>query len=263
MAKITLDLFRFDSAVDTEPHRDRVEIDFPETSTVLDALEYAKAEVDGSISFRRSCRSAICGSCSMNINGVDGARLQDADRDGAARRPLGEDRPDAQFRAHEGHGRPHGSVLGQVLAPQALPAAQGPRRGPRARTPRLARGYEEARRRGELRHVRDLLRALSGRQRRSVFRRTGGHRVRLPLHRRRARRQAQRAPRADLATTTSGCARTATPVRTVPSTSNRTTASSTPSARRSKPASPTPPVRVTRWSSPRRSNRPACSTKTK
>jgi len=72
MSKFTLDLFRYDEAVDAEPHRDRIDIDFPETSTVLDALEFAKAEVDGSISFRRSCRSAICGSCSMNINGVTG-----------------------------------------------------------------------------------------------------------------------------------------------------------------------------------------------
>ena len=72
MSKITLDLFRYDQATGEEPRRERVEIDFPETSTVLDALEYAKAEVDGSITFRRSCRSAICGSCSMNINGVTG-----------------------------------------------------------------------------------------------------------------------------------------------------------------------------------------------
>ncbi len=70
--KITLDLFRYDEAVDDEPRRERVDIEFPETQTVLDALEFAKAEVDGSISFRRSCRSAICGSCSMNINGVTG-----------------------------------------------------------------------------------------------------------------------------------------------------------------------------------------------
>ncbi len=70
--KITLDLFRYDEAVDDAPRRERVDIEFPETQTVLDALEYAKAEVDGSISFRRSCRSAICGSCSMNINGVTG-----------------------------------------------------------------------------------------------------------------------------------------------------------------------------------------------
>jgi succinate dehydrogenase / fumarate reductase iron-sulfur subunit len=72
MSKITLDLFRYDQATGEEPRRERVDIDFPETSTVLDALEYAKAEVDGTISFRRSCRSAICGSCSMNINGVTG-----------------------------------------------------------------------------------------------------------------------------------------------------------------------------------------------
>jgi succinate dehydrogenase / fumarate reductase iron-sulfur subunit len=81
MAKITLDLFRFDQAVDTEPHRDRVDIDFPDTSTVLDALEFAKAEVDGTISFRRSCRSAICGSCSMNINGVTGLACKTPLRD--------------------------------------------------------------------------------------------------------------------------------------------------------------------------------------
>jgi len=72
MANITLDIFRYDPATGDEPRRERVDIDFPATSTVLDALEYAKAEVDGSISFRRSCRSAICGSCSMNINGVTG-----------------------------------------------------------------------------------------------------------------------------------------------------------------------------------------------
>jgi len=72
MAKIKLDIFRFDEAVDTVPHCDIVEVDIPETTTVLEALEYAKAEIDGSISFRRSCRSAICGSCSMNINGITG-----------------------------------------------------------------------------------------------------------------------------------------------------------------------------------------------
>jgi succinate dehydrogenase / fumarate reductase, iron-sulfur subunit len=68
----TLDIFRFDEAHDESPHRDRVEVDLPTNITVLDALEHAKAEVDGSISFRRSCRSAICGSCSMNINGTTG-----------------------------------------------------------------------------------------------------------------------------------------------------------------------------------------------
>ena len=69
---IKLDIFRFDEATDAVPHRQIVEVDVPESTTVLDALEAAKADTDGSISFRRSCRSAICGSCSMNINGVTG-----------------------------------------------------------------------------------------------------------------------------------------------------------------------------------------------
>ncbi len=68
----SLDIYRYDQATDIEPHRDRVECDLPTTMTVLDALENVKAEKDGSISFRRSCRSAICGSCSMNINGTTG-----------------------------------------------------------------------------------------------------------------------------------------------------------------------------------------------
>lgn len=72
MTSITLDIFRFDEALDAIPHRDKVTVEMPDTHTVLDALELAKAEVDGSITFRRSCRSAICGSCSMNINGVTG-----------------------------------------------------------------------------------------------------------------------------------------------------------------------------------------------
>ena len=125
MAKIKLDLFRFDEAVDTVPHRDLVDVDVPETTTVLDALETAKAEVDGSISFRRSCRSAICGSCSMNINGITGLACKTQLQGRHARRRLDLGRSDAELPAHEGHGRAHGSVLGQVFAPQALPAAEG------------------------------------------------------------------------------------------------------------------------------------------
>ncbi|MBC5802690.1 MAG: succinate dehydrogenase, partial [Candidatus Eremiobacteraeota bacterium] len=81
MAKIVLDLFRYDEAVDEEPRRERVDIDFNVNATVLDALEHAKAEVDGSSAFRRSCRSAICGSCSMNINGVTGLACKTPIRD--------------------------------------------------------------------------------------------------------------------------------------------------------------------------------------
>jgi succinate dehydrogenase (ubiquinone) iron-sulfur subunit len=38
---------------------------------VLDALIRIKNEVDPTLTFRRSCREGICGSCAMNINGVN------------------------------------------------------------------------------------------------------------------------------------------------------------------------------------------------
>ena len=36
---------------------------------VLDALNYIKNNIDPTLTYRRSCREGICGSCSMNING--------------------------------------------------------------------------------------------------------------------------------------------------------------------------------------------------
>ena len=38
---------------------------------VLDALIKIKNEQDSSLTFRRSCREGICGSCAMNIDGVN------------------------------------------------------------------------------------------------------------------------------------------------------------------------------------------------
>ncbi len=35
----------------------------------LDVLDYIKRKMDPSLSFRRSCREGICGSCSMNCDG--------------------------------------------------------------------------------------------------------------------------------------------------------------------------------------------------
>jgi succinate dehydrogenase (ubiquinone) iron-sulfur subunit len=38
---------------------------------ILDALIKVKNEQDATLTFRRSCREGICGSCAMNINGVN------------------------------------------------------------------------------------------------------------------------------------------------------------------------------------------------
>jgi succinate dehydrogenase / fumarate reductase iron-sulfur subunit len=45
------------------------EVEYIEGMSVLDALNQIKWQKDGSLSFRRSCRSGICGSCAVNING--------------------------------------------------------------------------------------------------------------------------------------------------------------------------------------------------
>lgn len=54
------------------PKLETYRVEVPRHVTVLDALIKIKNEVDGTVTFRRSCRSAICGSCAMRINGRSG-----------------------------------------------------------------------------------------------------------------------------------------------------------------------------------------------
>jgi|GEM_PF-29507 len=44
-------------------------VPYDQRTVVLGALEWIKGEVDGTLTFRRSCRASICGSCGMYING--------------------------------------------------------------------------------------------------------------------------------------------------------------------------------------------------
>jgi succinate dehydrogenase / fumarate reductase, iron-sulfur subunit len=68
---LTLKVYRWDPQVGGRPRMDTYRID-PGAfrgSMVLDALIYIKDYVDPTLTFRRSCREGICGSCAMNING--------------------------------------------------------------------------------------------------------------------------------------------------------------------------------------------------
>src|SRR6516165_2709418 len=38
---------------------------------ILDALIWIKAKIDSTLTFRRSCREGVCGSCAMNIDGMN------------------------------------------------------------------------------------------------------------------------------------------------------------------------------------------------
>ncbi|KAM3065949.1 succinate dehydrogenase complex, subunit B [Clarireedia jacksonii] len=57
---------------DSKPHMQTYTLDLNKTGPMmLDALIRIKNEVDPTLTFRRSCREGICGSCAMNIDGVN------------------------------------------------------------------------------------------------------------------------------------------------------------------------------------------------
>ena len=66
---VTVRIQRFNPEIDKKPRLDEFNISLEPGTTILDALREIKNEHDGSLTYRRSCRHAICGSCAMNING--------------------------------------------------------------------------------------------------------------------------------------------------------------------------------------------------
>lgn len=66
-------IYRYDPDSGANPRYDTFEIDLDDCGPmVLDALFKIKNEIDPTLTFRRSCREGICGSCSMNMNGKNG-----------------------------------------------------------------------------------------------------------------------------------------------------------------------------------------------
>lgn len=64
-------VFRFNPDEDKEPFYKTYPVDVQEGMTVLDVLNEIKWKQDGSLTYRRSCRHGICGSCAMTINGMN------------------------------------------------------------------------------------------------------------------------------------------------------------------------------------------------
>ena len=68
----TFKVYRYDPDADGPPRLDTYEVDMDACGPmVLDALIKIKDEIDPTLTFRRSCREGICGSCSMNIGGTN------------------------------------------------------------------------------------------------------------------------------------------------------------------------------------------------
>lgn len=65
-------IYRWDPDTGENPRVDTYPIDLDQCGPmVLDALIKIKNEIDPTLTFRRSCREGICGSCAMNIDGTN------------------------------------------------------------------------------------------------------------------------------------------------------------------------------------------------
>jgi fumarate reductase iron-sulfur subunit len=68
--KIVLEVLRYTPGQSTAPTLQQYPIEFTDDMSVLQGLQQVKDFVDGSLTFRWSCRMAICGSCGMMIDGA-------------------------------------------------------------------------------------------------------------------------------------------------------------------------------------------------
>ena len=69
----TFKIYRWDPDTGANPRIDSYEVDMDSCGPmILDAIIKIKNEIDPTLTFRRSCREGICGSCAMNMNGRNG-----------------------------------------------------------------------------------------------------------------------------------------------------------------------------------------------
>jgi fumarate reductase iron-sulfur subunit len=67
--RITLQVARYRPEQESEITFDEHEVPCPKDWVVLDGLNHIKDRIDGTLSYRWSCRMGICGSCGMTVNG--------------------------------------------------------------------------------------------------------------------------------------------------------------------------------------------------
>jgi len=68
-ATMSLEVFRYRPEEDDEPTFQHYEVPYHEDWVVLDALNHIKDQIDGTLTYRWSCRMGVCGSCGMMVNG--------------------------------------------------------------------------------------------------------------------------------------------------------------------------------------------------
>ncbi len=66
--RITLEIFRYHPENDDRPRFQSYEVPYHDDWVVLDAINWIKDEIDGTLTYRWSCRMGVCGSCGMMVN---------------------------------------------------------------------------------------------------------------------------------------------------------------------------------------------------
>jgi len=70
---ISIEIYRYNPEQDDQPYMQSFDVPVEKKGMkLLDALNYIKWQLDGSLTYRRSCGEGVCGSDGMNINGVNG-----------------------------------------------------------------------------------------------------------------------------------------------------------------------------------------------
>jgi succinate dehydrogenase / fumarate reductase iron-sulfur subunit len=68
----SFEIYRYEPDSGENPRLDTFEVDLDDCGPmVLDALIWIKSNVDSTLTFRRSCREGVCGSCAMNMDGTN------------------------------------------------------------------------------------------------------------------------------------------------------------------------------------------------
>ena len=69
---LTVEVYRYNPDDKSNPYTDTYLLNKDNFGPMaLDVLIYIKSKIDSTLTFRRSCREGICGSCSMNVNGTN------------------------------------------------------------------------------------------------------------------------------------------------------------------------------------------------
>src|SRR5437868_13519881 len=67
--QIVMQVARYRPEDETAVTYDEFEVPCPKEWVILDGLNHVKDKIDGTLSYRWSCRMGVCGSCGMTVNG--------------------------------------------------------------------------------------------------------------------------------------------------------------------------------------------------